>query len=63
MYNITNENFYQVKLTSVEANILLNQRILASVTNTSSMTVSMRSAELYYVQLNATFNADLDYIV
>lgn len=63
MYNITNENFYQVDLTSVEANMLLNQRILATKINSSSVTISMRSAKLYYITLNATFDSELDYII
>lgn len=63
MYNVTNENFYQVELTSVVASMLLNQRILASTTNSSSLTISMRSTKLYYITLNATFSLELDYII
>lgn len=62
-YNITNYNFFKVDVTSLDVVMNFDQRILATETNSTRLTMPMRSSMTHYISMNATFTFDEDFIV
>lgn len=55
-YNITNKNFFSVEVSSLEVKMLFyGEKIMATNTNDTKLTVPMKSSRQHYVALNATF--------
>ena len=54
-YNVSNSNFFAVRVMSLEASMRFAQTMVASATNASELVVPMRSSAQYEVTFNATF--------
>lgn len=62
-FNLTNYNFFDVDVVALEVTAYYDQRIVASETNSTQLTLPMRSTMLHYITMNITFHEDSHYIM
>jgi LEA14-like dessication related protein len=57
-FNISNQNFLPIKITSVAMTVLYDTQVLAESKNMSKLDVPMRSSGQYYVTANVTLDQE-----
>jgi len=62
-FNITNHNFYSVDVTALDVVMHYDQTIMASETNSTTLTLPMQSTLLHYMTMNATFRNEPFYMM
>lgn len=62
-YNMSNENFFSVQLSSMTLSMIFNQKIINTAINDTTSTIPMRSTVFYHITMNITFSAEQDYVI
>jgi len=63
VFNITNQNYFGVTVSSLEVSMHYDKYFLATVTNTTVVSLPLRARDKLYITMNATFTNDQDFIV
>lgn len=62
-FNLTNNNFFSVDVTTLDVSVRYDTSIIASETNDTRLTLPMRSTRLHYITMNVTFHEEHSYII
>ncbi|KAI0227924.1 transmembrane protein 106B [Lamellibrachia satsuma] len=57
-YNISNQNYVTIDAIKLDVTAILDQQAVASATNATTLSVSLRSTQTHYVAINVTLNSE-----
>ncbi|XP_064648268.1 transmembrane protein 106B-like isoform X2 [Lineus longissimus] len=61
-FNVTNDNFYPVTVSTARMTAMHDDKKQATATNSSELNIPLRSTSLHYIKMNITFDFDEGYV-